>query len=373
LAVVGLSVVVALGAASQPAAASTTSVTGDWIVTYGAPAVVTISASGGSYDLTAKTPVLVAGGATCYLPTGTLIATFSGSGTSYSGQHGLWYTSNCAFAYWTSLSLTLSGNTLAGVLGDGEAYTFTRVTKTFQDTSLSIAYDGWRGFSDSTASGGTYRTSATKNATSSFAFSGTGVTWVTRKGPNQGIASVRIGTTTEPPVDLYAATVQPFSKSYTGLSATTHTMVITVTGTKNAASSGFGVVVDAFTVGSVTTQDTSTKVAYDGWGGAVSASASGKTYRVDGVGSATASLRFTGTEVGWITANGPSDGMASITIDGVSKGTVDLYNASVHWQVMGLYSGLASSAHTIVITVLGTHNASSMGTGVVMDAFVVHP
>jgi hypothetical protein len=37
------------------------------------------------------------------------------------------------------------------------------------------------------------------------------------------------------------------------------------------------------------------------------------------------------------------------------------------------YTGLASGSHTIVVTVLGTKNASSKGTKVVVDAFVVQP
>jgi hypothetical protein len=99
---------------------------GDWTVTYGAPAVVTMSLSGSVYTETAKSPVRLTANS-CYLPPGTIIATFSGSGNSYSGKHGLWYTSNCSFAYWTSLSLTLNGNTLTGVMGDGETYIFTKI------------------------------------------------------------------------------------------------------------------------------------------------------------------------------------------------------------------------------------------------------
>jgi hypothetical protein len=130
--------------------------------------------------------------------------------------------------------------------------------------------------------------------------------------------------------------------------------------------------VDAFVVGFTTTQDTSTKVTYDTWKGAVSTSASGGTYRVSPKAGATSSLTFTGTSVDWITSTGPSASMASVTIDGVAKGTVDLYSATVKWQVAKTYSGLSSGTHTIVVTVLGTKNASSTGTLIVVDAFVVH-
>jgi len=105
------------------AAAATTAdpIVGDWNVTYGAPAVVTMTLSGGVYTVTAKTPVQVTG-SSCDLPVGTIIATFSSTGgNTYSGQHGLWYTSDCSFGFWDGLTLTLSsdGNTLTGVLAGG--------------------------------------------------------------------------------------------------------------------------------------------------------------------------------------------------------------------------------------------------------------
>jgi hypothetical protein len=101
-------------------------IVGDWNVTYGAPAVVTMSGSGGAYTETATSRVRVTG-SSCDLLSGTIIATFSGSGSTYSGQHGLWFTNNCSFDKWVSLSLTLNGNRLNGVLGDGETVTFTKV------------------------------------------------------------------------------------------------------------------------------------------------------------------------------------------------------------------------------------------------------
>ena len=122
---------------SHAAAAAPTidPIVGDWNVTYGAPAVVTMTLSGGVYTVTAKTPVRVTG-SSCDLPIGTILATFSSiGGNAYSGQHGLWYTSNCSFGFWDSMSLTLSsdGNTLTGVLAGGYGtVTFTKVAGTGQ-------------------------------------------------------------------------------------------------------------------------------------------------------------------------------------------------------------------------------------------------
>ena len=130
----------------RAAAATPDPIVGDWNVTYGAPAVVTVTLSGGLYTVTAKTPVEVTG-ATCYLPVGTTIATFSSTGpNTYSGQHGLWYTSDCSFGQWDPMTLTLSsdGGTLTAVLAGGYGtVVFTKVSQTCGSAS-SEGYSGRR-------------------------------------------------------------------------------------------------------------------------------------------------------------------------------------------------------------------------------------
>ena len=148
-----------------------------------------------------------------------------------------------------------------------------------QDNGVAVTFDGWRGVSDASASGGTYRVSSVKNATASLAFSGTGVSWVTRKGPDEGIARVSIDGVSRGAVDLFAKTRSAFTKRFAGLSSGSHHITVAVTGTKNAASSGLGIPVDAFIAGSSTVQDTSVRVTYDSWTGTSSAAASGGTYR----------------------------------------------------------------------------------------------
>lgn len=115
------------------AAPNSDPIVGDWNVTYGAPATVTMSQSGAEYTETAKTPVRVTG-ASCDIPAGTVIATFKQTGAGkYSGKHGLWSTSNCAFGNWTEATFTLSsdGNTLTAKLAHStETPTFTKIPNT---------------------------------------------------------------------------------------------------------------------------------------------------------------------------------------------------------------------------------------------------
>src|SRR5438552_13734841 len=64
--------------------------------------------------------------------------------------------------------------------------------------------------------------------------------------------------------------------------------------------------------------------------------------------------------------------MASVTIDGVSAGTFDLY-ASTAGPYSQTFSGLANTSHIIVVKVLGTKNPASSDTWVPVDGFVVGP
>ena len=97
-------------------------------MTYGAPATVNVqSTSADAYSITAASGVTLTGGSTCQLPIGTTIATVTGHGASYSGQHGLWNVSDCSFAYWTALTLALNGNTVVEQIGNGEVHNLTRL------------------------------------------------------------------------------------------------------------------------------------------------------------------------------------------------------------------------------------------------------
>lgn len=234
----------------------------------------------------------------------------------------------------------------------------------------SVAYDGWTGAADPGASGGTDRVGTVKTEKAVWKSpSTTSVTWATFVGPNRGVAKVVIDGTVKGYVDLYAASAGPTTVTYGGLPGKAHNVVINVAGTKDAASSGYGVPVDAFVAGSATVQDTDPKIAYVTWKGSTSSSATGGTYRSSTASSARATFTFTGTAADWITTKGPSYGKAEVLIDGASRGTFDLYAAQNAWQTPIAFTGLSAGAHTLVVRPLGAKNASSSGTKVVVDGF----
>jgi hypothetical protein len=122
-------------------------------------------------------------------------------------------------------------------------------TSVIQDTSTRVRYNDWVGVASTDASGGEYRVNGTAGSSARLRFNGPEVTFVTALGPTYGMVNVLIdGVVMSSNVDLYTATQHwLYPLSYNGLTIGTHTIEIRPTGTKNASSSGFGVVVDAFT------------------------------------------------------------------------------------------------------------------------------
>jgi hypothetical protein len=94
---------------SPPAAGGP--ITGDWNVTYAAPATVTITLAGGVYTESAKTQVLVFPGTACYIQPGIAIATFTQTGPgTYAGHARLWSENTCITDATTSMTVALSSD-----------------------------------------------------------------------------------------------------------------------------------------------------------------------------------------------------------------------------------------------------------------------
>jgi hypothetical protein len=107
----------------------------------------------------------------------------------------------------------------------------------------------WRTRRSSGASGGSLAESDLAGASVSFAFAGTGVDWITFRGPDQGRADVFIDGTLVKMVDGYAP--QPtfgVVRSFAGLADGIHTIRIVALGTARRAASGSRVSIDRFVV-----------------------------------------------------------------------------------------------------------------------------
>ena len=320
-----------------------------------------------------------------------LTVNVSGSGSVTSTPAGISCPTTCGAGYpnGTPVTLTATGSGFlgwsGGCTGTGPCQVTmnadTTVTATFSggvtkidDNDPAIAYNGWFDVADAAANGGFYRMSNVKNDKATWKSPATtSITWVTRTGPDQGKASVTIDGTNKGTVDLYSASPATLNRVYGGLANKVHTVVIKVLGTKNTASTGFNVRVDAFVAGSSTTQESDPAMQYDTWAYTAQAKAYIGSYRSASVATASATVTFTGTAIDWITGTGQGFGKASVSIDGGAPVTVDMYSSAAKWQQTVFSSGpLSAGPHTMVIQLLGTKNPSATGTKVMIDAFNLH-
>jgi hypothetical protein len=185
----------------------------------------TVTISGGPSSYTVSVSGMTSGG--------TVVATIAvGAATDAAGN--------------ANTASTSTDNTVSFTAGS------TTVTR-LEETSSSIVYTGdWiRGNTARPWSGGTAALGFAEGHVATLTFSGSEVSWVGFRGPQTGIARVRLNGQVVATIDTYAAaeSVQTVIYTASGLaSGTTHTLSIEGTGTRNPASADNLVIVDAFDV-----------------------------------------------------------------------------------------------------------------------------
>jgi hypothetical protein len=246
----------------------------------------------------------------------------------------------------------------------------------FEETGPSVAYTpGWtQGDRTSTWSGGTAAVSTTAGARTTFTFTGTSVRWIGFRGPQAGLARVSLDGIFVTDVDTYAPDrLQAVVFSTTQLPLGSHTLTIEVIGTRNPASTGSLVVVDAFDIRS-RFEETHPSIAYSGtWEVTVSRPWSDRTAVFTWEAGARATFTFTGTSVNWVGLRGPQAGIARVFLDGTMVAEVDTYSATEEVQAV-IFSavGLAPGTHMLTIEVTGTKNPASLQPFIAIDAFDIN-
>ena len=197
-------------------------------------------------------------------------------------------------------------------------------------------------------------------------------------GPNRGIVSVSVDGV-ETPVDMYAETYsyQQVVFEAAGLSAGSHVLVVTNTGTTSAPLGGTYVDLDAVDAeGAVVPvvldrfEDTDAELVFSatGWWTASSVQRSGGSSRVTTTPGASLEMTFTGSVVRLLASTGPNRGIVSVSVDGVET-PVDMYAETYSYQqVVFEQAGLSAGSHVLVVTNTGTTSAPLGGTYVDLDA-----
>ncbi|MGI3784814.1 MAG: hypothetical protein ACRYG2_28985, partial [Janthinobacterium lividum] len=230
---------------------------------------------------------------------------------------------------------------------------------TWENTSSKIKYKGtWKTSKSKQDSGGSVRT-LSSSGYAQLSFTTSGIRWITRTTSASGIAEVYVDGTKKATVDLYSATTKSQQLAYevTGLPEKTHTIRIVRTGTKNAASSGKNIQLDAFVTPDVVAPavPTGLQTKVTGDDVAISWAANGESdlqgyrvYRRDG----TATTR---TLVATTTAT-----VRSVTDPGRLPGETDVYDV-VAFDVSGNVSGYSTAAS--VTLPISTRDAGTYDNG----------
>jgi lysozyme len=313
----------------------------------------------------------------------------TGGGQVTSSPSGIACGAACTkvFAYGRQVTLTEKPDSASGFGvwsgacgGSGPACTV-RLTapvhvKARFDAAIALKEDGagtrfaWARRSEKKAMGGAYLFDRRAGASETFGFTGRTVTLTTMAGPGFGKAAISIDGAQVATFDGYAPALRSgVTHRFASLGPGAHTITIGALGTRSAHASGTGVGVDALRAAGALHANPKPKDTT--WGTATSPDAADGVYVLDDVKGATAVLHFTGTGATWVTARGPSMGLAQVWVDGKLVKTMDLYAPTRAFGVQRTVSGLSDHAHAIKIVVLGTHAHASAGTAVVIDGWIV--
>lgn len=240
-------------------------------------------------------------------------------------------------------------------------------------TGISDLYDG------------TAHWSTTSGSTATYTFTGTQVAIHGVKDVDQGIAGISVDGGPVTYVDDYSPSrlAQATLWSSYGLSPGTHTVTVSVTGTKNSSSSSDIIalddaVVNGSSVGTATVDDAATSGTNHFTYGSNWGAATGVSDLYDGTAhwnstsGSTATFTFTGTGATIYGAKDVDQGIATWSVDGGTARSVDDYSSSrLAGAPLFTVSGLSDSTHTVTIDVTGTKNSSSSSDIVALDYAIV--
>jgi len=254
----------------------------------------------------------------------------------------------------------------------------------YEEDDRAILYNGlpyavtvstWNRTDDSgRASDGQYISSNATGDWVSFVFTGTWVNAGFLTGRNKGQAEVFIDGVSQGMIDLYSRDFDVASFAYGGLTDTNHTISVIVTGANHPNSSGTEIAVDYFdtwngaSLPPGTYEESDALVMrsddYDDWNVVAEPAASGGLYMDDNFFSNDGAVwfPFTGDSVTFLGLANSKGDRVRIDIDGVTKGTFNLYNSTPITRAFS-FDGLGGGSHVMQIR----HNRGEPN----IDAFIL--
>lgn len=264
---------------------------------------------------------------------------------------------------------------------------------TYQNGSSFIVTAGtWATLSSSGDSGGSISYSSSTGATASLTFTGTGVSWVSRTTASSGINEVLVDGVLVATIDRYSATTRSAVTVWSSgpLPAGQHTVTLRRGSTRNPAATGATLILDAFVVtdgatpapsvpptpslpSAGTYHNGAAEITTVGtWATLSSTADNGGSVSYSSSTGASATLRFTGTQVSWVSRLTPSSGINEVLLDGVVVASVDRYSATNRFnRTVWTSAALPAGEHTVTIRRGSTRNPAANGSTLILDAFVV--
>jgi hypothetical protein len=248
-----------------------------------------------------------------------------------------------------------------------------RAATMVENTSRAFG-EHWDRDTAGAASGGSYDASHTTGSTATFAFTGSSVSLVGMVAGSGGNAAVSVdGATRATTVSFYSGRTRYAHTVWTksGLGNGPHTVTVRVLGTRPTGATDSWVYLDAFKVGSATTEQTSAAVV-ETFARTRNPNASGGSYdttthvtRGDTSSVPSYTLTVRGTSVAIYGVRSKTSGTAVVYIDGKRRATVDLRATSTSYRSF-VYSasGLPDRVHRIRIDVLGTATGAASSVGI---------
>lgn len=257
-----------------------------------------------------------------------------------------------------------------------------------ESSYLYASYHGtWHPIISERYSGMTATQSTEPGATVRVAFNGTGIRWIGFRDEWSGIAAVFIDGEFRTTVDTYSSPALHRTVVFetNELEEGTHSLIVQVLDTHNAASAASWVWIDAFEVltdgtatppldpwpGSLRTEEDDPAVGYAGtWFESTSSHHSGGRATLALDAGARATFSFTGTGVRWIGYRDEWSGIGRVYLDGSLVAYVDLYAPSFEAQAV-LFSAphLSAGPHSVAVEATHDRNPDANQRWVWLDAF----
>jgi hypothetical protein len=270
-------------------------------------------------------------------------------------------------------TVAVNGGTSQAQDGAGNAVAATsldrRVTAAQEERGPAVLAS-WLRFKTPDAFGGAFRAEKAKDMVATYRFSGDEITWLTRVGPKDGVATLSVDGKYLGVVDNSAPT-QRFGveRTFRGFGSGSHLLVIRVAGSGGKDGRGPWVVIEGFksALGEAADGAATYRWSNEAWKGA-----SGKRVSRSATKGAEIRVSFWGGGIDWWAAVGPEEGIAEVLVDGKRYRSVD-NSAKTRSTVRRRVVGLDAGVHVLKIRVTGKTGSDGRGRKVSVDRFSVRP